>query len=364
MKTIMLYINKIADGGAERAIVNLATELSEREYKTILVTSFRTKDEYTIGTKVERLSLEDEQIHRSKVTRNLFRIRSLREICKVRQPDVLITFMAEPIVRAQIATIGLDIKNIVSVRSNPERVYPGFKGGILGKILLPMADGCVFQTKEAQEWFPKRLQRKSEIIYNPVAPIFYKKKRTPIRHKIVTCGRLCEVKNHKMLFQAFKKVLESIPDARLEVYGIGELENDLQTLIKNMQLTGVVQLMGNALNIADILAKTDLFVLSSDQEGLPNALMEAMAVGVPSVSTDCPCGGPRELFGQDLCNMLVPVGDADSLAHKMKELLIDDEERLYVGLQMRERAEMFRADMIGEQWNSYIEQILDEIEAK
>ena len=358
MTTIMFYINKIADGGAERAIVNLATELSENGYNAILVTSFRARDEYEIGKKVERISLEDKQVIQSRVVRNLSRIKKLRDICKTRQPKILISFMAEPIIRAQFATVGLPVKNLASVRSDPKRVYPGFKGILLGKIMLPMVDGCVFQTREAQEWFPKRLQKKSEIIYNPVATVFYKQNRTSIKHKIVTCGRLCEVKNHKMLIDAFMKVLEVVPDAQLEIYGIGELENDLQRLVEKISLVDHIRLMGNATNVADVLAMADLFVLSSNQEGLPNALMEAMAVGVPSISTDCPCGGPKELFGEELKDMLVPVGDVEALADKMIELLSDDEKRLHVGANMRKRAKLFRADVIGEQWVAYIEQLL------
>lgn len=359
MKTIVFYINKIADGGAERAIVNLATELSERGYTALLVTSFRTEDEYAIGEKVERISLEDEQVIQSSMMRNLSRIKKLRDICKKRKPEILISFMAEPIVRSQIATLGLPIKNVASVRSDPKRVYPGIKGMLLGKILLPLVDGCVFQTRDAQEFFPIRLQKKSRIIYNPVTSEFYEKKRAPVKNKVITCGRLSAVKNHKMLIEAFVKVLEIVPDAQLDIYGIGELRNDLQQIIEQMGLSCKIHLMGNTTNVADTLTKADLFVLSSNQEGLPNALMEAMAVGVPSISTDCPCGGPRELFGDELKDMLVPVGDSMALADKMIELLTNDEQRLRVGRQMIEQAELFRANVIVDQWVEYLEYILN-----
>lgn len=358
MITLLFYINKIADGGAERAIVNLTTALSEQNYNVILVTSFRTKDEYELGDKVERISLEDEQIQQSRLKKNFSRIKKLRELCMERQPQAVISFMTEPIMRAQIATIGLSVKNIVSVRCNPSMAYFGIKGFILGKVLLPLANGCVFQTREAQEWFPLRLQKKSKIIYNPVTLDFYEKKRETIKHKVVTCGRLSEEKNHEMLIRAFKRVLKEVPDAQLEIYGIGEMENKLQVLIDHMKLSGSVWLRGNIRDVPDILSEADLFVMSSDQEGLPNALMEAMAIGVPSISTDCPCGGPRELFGEELKDMLVPVGDVEALADKMIELLSDDEKRLHVGANMRKRAKMFRADVIGEQWVAYIEQLL------
>lgn len=355
MKTILLYINKIADGGAERAIVNLATGLSERGYHTILVTSFRAQDEYKLGAKVERLSLEDEQISRSRLARNISRIKKLRAICKEKNPDIMISFMAEPAMRAQIATVGLRVKNIVSVRSDPDRVYVGLKGFLLGKVMLPTADGCVFQTRDAQAWFPRRLRQKSRIIYNPVAKEFYEVERKPVENKIVTCGRLCEVKNHKLLIQAFSEVLRVFPDVQLEIYGIGELEDELQLFITELEIADHARLMGNVMNVPEILSVADLFVLSSDQEGMPNALMEAMAAGVPSIATDCPCGGPRELMGDELKEMLVPVKDVQAMSKKMIELLSDTDRKCEIGTQMKRRARIFCAERVFDAWVDYIQ---------
>lgn len=355
MKTILLYINKIADGGAERAIVNLATGLSGRGYHTILVTSFRAQDEYKLGAKVERLSLEDEQISQSRLARNISRIKKLRAICKEKNPDILISFMAEPAMRAQIATVGLRVKNIVSVRSDPNRVYVGLKGFLLGKVLLSTAEGCVFQTRDAQAWFSHRLRQKSRIIYNPVAKEFYEVERKPVENKVVTCGRLCEVKNHKLLIQAFSEVLKKIPDAQLEIYGIGELKSELQSFIQKLGIEDSVRLMGNVVNVPSILSVADLFVLSSDQEGMPNALMEAMAAGVPSIATDCPCGGPRELMGDELKEMLVPVKDVQAMSKKMIELLSDKGRKCEIGIKMKLQAENFFAERVLDDWVDYIQ---------
>ena len=152
MEKIFFYINAIHDGGAERVMVNLAKYFSENRYNTTLVTSFRDTWEYPLAPTVGRLTLEEQEVKQSRLMRNLSRISKLRKICKEEKPDILISFMEEPNFRAILATRGLPVKTLVSVRNDPNKEYAGKLGAFVGKVLLPMADGCVFQTKEAQEW--------------------------------------------------------------------------------------------------------------------------------------------------------------------------------------------------------------------
>ena len=121
-----------------------------------------------MSKKIKRYSLEKTEIKQSKVKRNISRILKLRRLCKKEKPDVLIAFMGEPNFRAIVATIGLSVRTVVSVRNDPNREYAGLIMKFVGKYLLPMADGCVFQTEDAKQWFPVRMQRKSTIIFNAV----------------------------------------------------------------------------------------------------------------------------------------------------------------------------------------------------
>jgi len=354
MGKILFYINAINGGGAERVMVNLAKYFSENEYETVLVTSFQDTWEYPLGTKVRRLTLENEELKQSRIKRNLSRIKKLRLICKQEKPDVLVSFMAEPNFRAVAATRGLPVKLLVSVRNDPDREYSGKLGHFVGKYLLPMADGCVFQTGDAQKWFPKRLQKKSKIIYNAVKEDFYSVERKPIRGEIVTCGRLTEQKNHKLLINAFAKVQKAFPFAVLKIYGEGTLREELQGQIDALDLNEKVFLMGATNNVAKALETADLFVLSSDYEGMPNALMEAMAAGVPCISTDCPCGGPRELFAEELSDKLVQCGNADQLAEKICKAL----EAAENGMKEKNRAEIFKPDRVNQTWKNYVDQLI------
>lgn len=355
MKKIMFYINAIHDGGAERVMINLANYFSRQGYKTILVTSFRDTGEYTVPNAVKRITLEEHEIKQSKLKRNITRIKKLRKFCKDEKPDILVSFMAEPNFRAILATWGLTVKNLISVRNDPNKEYAGRVGHIVGKYLLPFADGCVFQTKEAKNWFPKRLQKKSRIIYNAVKEDFYHVERHPVPGEIVTCGRLEEQKNHALLIAAFSKVVERYPEARLKIYGEGSLRGKLQKQIDALGLHEKAFLMGATNHVEKVLETADVFVLSSDFEGMPNALMEAMAAGVPCISTDCPCGGPRELFGDDLVKQLVEVDKEDELEYSISNFMeLSEKDKMLLGKRIKEKAKIFMPDKVNEEWNKYI----------
>lgn len=351
---VYFYINILGGGGAERVITNLANMLAEDNYDVTMITSYEVEREYILTRNVRRLSLEDKDRQRSRIIRNLSRIFKLRKICKEEKPDILISFMEEPNFRAILATRGLPVKTLVSVRNDPNKEYAGKLGRFVGKVLLPMADGCVFQTSDAQKWFPERLQKKSRIIYNAVKEEFYQMERTPVRGEIVTCGRLTEQKNHRLLIDAFAEVQKIHPYATLKIYGEGVLREKLQNQIESLNLNEKVFLMGATNDVAKALQTADLFVLSSDYEGMPNALMEAMAAGVPCISTDCPCGGSRELFGENLKKKLVPCGDANQMALKISEVLDATES----GILEKNCAEVFRPDGVYALWEKYLLEII------
>lgn len=139
---------------------------------------------------------------------------------------------------------------------------------MVGKILLPCADGAVFQTEDAKRWFPQKLQRKSKVIYNIVDSRFFE---TVYRgeHDIITVGRISPQKNHTMLIKAFKKVHDKFPEERLVICGRTQTEMGIKELIEKLELEDNVILLGQRENVPEILSKAKLFVLSSDYEACP-----------------------------------------------------------------------------------------------
>lgn len=356
--TIMFYINSIHDGGAERVILQLAHRFSIAGYRSILVTSFVDgKFEYPVPEGVERISMETKEIAQSRLRRNFGRILKLRQYCKKYKPVALISFMAEPNFRAICATIGLPVKSIVSVRNDPEREYNGKIGRLIGRYLLPLADGCVFQTEDAKVWFPQRLQKKSAVIMNEVAKVFFDTQYIGGRN-IVTLGRLTEQKNQTLLIRAFSEIAEKYPSSNLEIYGDGPLRNTLEKQIKDLKMTNRIILMGATKNAASVLATAKLFVLSSNFEGMPNALMEALTIGVPSISTDCPCGGPKVLIDDGVNGLLISVDNKDELIHAMERLLSDEKSALMMGENAKKSSMRYHPDTIFDGWKRYIEHVI------
>lgn len=266
--------------------------------------------------------------------------------------------MAEPNFRSIIASILTKTKVIISVRNMPEKEYMGFLGKIISKYILPVADGCVFQTAEAAKYFKKRLRKKSTIIPNPVDKKFFEIERDSKFGQIITVGRLTEQKNQKLLIDAFKKVHNRYDNIRLLICGDGEKKIQLEKYIKKNDLEDCIRLCGNVENIEEYLQKAFLFVLPSDYEGMPNALMEAMAVGLPVISTNCPCGGPRGLINNRVNGVLIPVRDEDLLCAAIINLLENPELANFLGKNARECLKEYMIEPITLKWENYIKLIL------
>lgn len=170
---ILFYIPTLSGGGAERVIVNLAEYFAKDGNDTLIINSYSTEDEYRLSDSVRRVFLEDKPSEKSFIRKNYKYVKKLRKILKNEKPDILISFMAEPNFRSVIATRGLEVKTVVSVRNDPEKEYPTFLYRFLAKFLYKKADGIVFQTQDAMDFFPLKIRKKSNIIMNSVDPKFF-----------------------------------------------------------------------------------------------------------------------------------------------------------------------------------------------
>lgn len=353
---IIFYINSLAHGGAERVIIQLAKHFSDAGYRAVIMTSYVADNEYPLPEKVERYYIDAEKNKGSLLSRNIRRIRAVRKKCRELRPDVLISFMGESNLRAIIATVGLKVKTIISIRNDPNIIYRGILGKFTAKFIFPFADGCVFQTEEAKKWFPKRLQKKSEIIFNEVDNSFFDAEYSG-GSDIVAIGRIEEQKNFPLLIKAFAKISDDFPQNDLFIYGSGKLCENIKEYILQNEVESRVHMMGITDSVVSVLKNAALFVLSSDYEGLPNVLLEAVAVGVPCVATDCPCGGPRLIIENGVNGVLVPTGDADALANAMAEILSDSDAAKLLGKNAQKSAERFRPENVFMQWDEYVKTV-------
>jgi glycosyltransferase involved in cell wall biosynthesis len=183
------------------------------------------------------------------------------------------------------------------------------------------ADVVVCQSQAVTLFFPEKHRENTTVIPNPIAaeaiPPRHEGKR---RHTVVGVGRLAKQKNFAMLIRAFARLPERFLDYTLEIYGGGPLEAALNEQIAELGLSERARLMGVKKGVMHHVADAALYVMSSDYEGFPNALAEAMASGIPVISTDFSTGVARDLIKEEN-GIVIPVGDEDALLAAMQEML-------------------------------------------
>lgn len=357
MEKILFYISTIRGGGAARVMVNLANGLVERGFDVCFVTNFPDMHEYSLRNEIKRINIESEEFKGNVLSRNASRIIKLRKYIKAENPDVCIAFMRENNFRLAVATKGLKIKSIVSVRSDPQREYRQKGSKQIANILYRWVDGIVFQTEDARSYFPENIQKKSAIIFNQVADKFFVQ-NSEVGEYILASGRLSEAKNYPMMLRAFKQVLDSFPNETLRIFGDGVLEEELKNEARNLGIEGSVQFMGFSNDMSPNYLNAKFLLLTSDYEGMPNAILEALASSTPVISTDCPCGGPKMVIQDGINGFLIPVGNAEECANKMIYLLNNPDVLVKMKTQAYKSSQAFRSDIVLNAWINYMNSIL------
>ena len=331
MQKIAFHLNSLQQGGAERVVSNLANRFAKEGYEVVIATEWYGTDEFALDQKVHRVhvGLTKEDENRSRISKMLRRIWYLRRFMKKEKPDVVVAFTRGVLYRALAAGIGTGIPVVISVRTDPVGHYDKKADKLRIPLLFPHAAGCVFQTEGAKAFFAPYLQENSRIILNPLNPKYVGVPEPAVRTKnVVQSGRLVDFKNQPMLIRAFLKVHEKHPDYTLKIYGPDSKDGTkeiLESIIHENHAEDFVKLMGGSNTLEKDLADAALYAFSSDWEGLPNALMEAMALGLPVVSTDCPCGGPKTLIEDGVNGLLVPIMDEKAMTDGILRLIEDRE---------------------------------------
>jgi len=208
---------------------------------------------------------------------------------------------------------------------------------------------------------------KVSVIYNAIdTAVIERLKREEVDHLwfqknipvLVACGRLIHHKNHAILIKSFAK-LHGI-DARLIILGEGEERNSLVKLIYKLGVQHKVVLFGFQKNPFKFIARSTVFIHPSDWEGFGNVIIEAMACGVPVISTRCP-SGPNEIITNEVNGLLIPVGDVDALATATMRLLKDDQLRERLIEAGRKRANDFKLEKM---MKAYEQVFLEVIESR
>lgn len=368
MKKIMFHLNCLEQGGAERVVSNLANQFASQGYEVIVATQWQGEQEFQLNREVRRihvgLSAEDEC--KSRLKKIFLRIKYLRTLLKQEKPDVAIAFAHNAIYRTLFAALNNKIPTVIAVRINPVGNYDGLVDKLLIPFLYRRADGSVFQTAQQRDFFPEFIRRNAAIIINPINSKYTRVQENPISFEqrsktIVHSSRIVDFKNQLMLVRAFLRVHEKYPDYDLKLYGPDSHDGTwqkLEELIARNRATEYIHLMGPSDSLEKELPKGRIYVLSSDYEGMPNALLEAMALGLPVISTDCPPGAPADLIEDGVNGLLVPVGDEQALANSIITLIEQPELAQRLGEEATKIRERANVEIIYEQWKTYLEQVI------
>ena len=265
----------------------------------------------------------------------------------------MISMLVAADIMTYLATIGNSVVKIYSERNDPTR-----RNAILRYVLRRVyrkADMFICQSKKVYDYYVFIPKKRKKIIPNMLdlrslpAPCIDEE-----NHTIVSVGRLTEQKNFEMLIEAFKEAMPKIPDdSNLVIYGAGPLEEKLAAKIKNEGLSKKVFLKGAQSDVLNKMAGCALFVLPSLYEGFPNVLLEAMAVGLPVISTDFFTGVAKELIKKEN-GIIVAVGDEKEMAKAIVKIMNDDMMRKKCRMNNVEVMGLFGAEKVGEEWKKMI----------
>jgi glycosyltransferase involved in cell wall biosynthesis len=361
MKRIALFISSLQKGGSERVMVNLAEYLHRNNCEVILVTQYKQEVEYDINPNIKRVYSEPDssKLQGGRIHNFVVRFSTLRDIWKEYKPELVLSFLGKNNLMAIATSAFLPVKVVASVRGEPTMEYDSTLMRILAKFVFRFANGVILQTEQAKSFFPKAVRKKAVIMSNPLNPEFLNRRYTGEKEDvIVAVGRLDENKNHAMLIHGFARIASEFPNTKLIIYGEGDYRNNLEELIAEKNLTDRILLPGVITDVVEHIKKARIFALTSNTEGMPNSLMEAMALGLAVVSTDCPCGGPATLIDDGVNGLLVPVGNAYALADAFRRILSDSEYEKSLGDDAYNITTKLNPQKVNREWYDYLRNMI------
>ena len=363
---VAFLIPTLTAGGAERVLTRMANYWSERSDNVSIIT---LDDPHTLpfyplhqDIRLTQLNLALAQRTGLKKINGLRRqIIGIRKYVVSEKPDVLIAFLDIAIFLSLVATAFLPVKVIISERNNPYRNHTNPWLQRMNNRLYSRADRIVLQTQRIAQTFPKALQSAIRVVGNPVKTPKREVKDYATQHQrrvILAVGRLAAQKGFDVLVQAFARLLPQHPDWQLRIVGVGEEEAALKQRCADLSIAESVTFLGSVAQVEDKLLAASMFVLSSRFEGFPNALCEAMVIGLPVVATRCEFG-PEEIIRHEENGLLVPVDDAQELSDAMQRLVEDPALGQRLGTQAKEIRDTYSIDTVMTQWKSVVQSMIE-----
>ncbi len=357
MPDVCIVTRSMQRGGCERVVQQLSAYLLRAGWGVHLLLTEDRPVEYAVpdGCRLTVIGTRSGNALANK----WMQYRALRRLIVEQRPGVVLAMPEEIGIFTVLAMCGTGVPVVVSERNNPF-VMPNKRiTRLLRRIAYPLAAGLIFQTEGAAGFFPKRLQKKGVVLPNPLdasrlgAPWDGEREK-----RVVYVGRLEPQKNVPLLLHAFSDFLQRHPGWVLDLYGEGRQEAALRALADSLLPKEAARFFGSCGDVSDRIRTAGVFVLPSDYEGMPNALMEAMALGLPCIATDCPTGGPAALIEHGVNGLLVPVGDAPAMAAALGHLADEPVTANKLGESARRIAGRLAIDRVAAEWAAYLASVI------
>lgn len=406
-KHIAMYIGSIGNGGAEHVICNLAEFFFDEGYDVTIVTTYYADDEYILKNAYWKRSVEPEEtdsyveeqvLNTNEELRTVYllkdenvsgikrvfsgllpseskgRIYNLRartaklsKIWEDIKPDLILSFIGKNNIMAIRTAKKFGIPVVVSVRANPPMEYYTKTLKTVANKLFPKASGVILQTTGAADFFDEKVRRNCYVLPNSVSEEFISRDVVPFESRtktIVSVGRLDDNKNQGILIRAFGRLMDKYPAYKLVIIGDGDCRGEYGRLAGKTPDPTRIEFTGIIKNVADRISDARIYALTSKEEGLPNALIEAMALGLVAISTDCPCGGPADIISDGENGILIPMGSdeemEDSLVCALDKVMSDESLARRLSENALSVREKYSPARINALWKDYFEKIMSE----
>lgn len=356
-KEIIFLIKVMHGGGAERVISLLSRAAAEKGNNVTLILTHQNKADavlYNIDENVKVISLTDEISNqkfsslipsllmllarfsgklgfknKSSVlkyySRNYNSVTRMKKYFKKHKGASAVAFLYDSIFLTLLSKNKTN-RVIISERGDPAQSSGSKTTAAFMKTEFPKADGVVFQSPDARKWYLENTPVKGTVIFNPVKPDLPEPYHGERKKRIVNFCRISAQKNLIMLIDAFAEFHKDFPEYELDIIGdpVGnDAEGYLDLVneqIKKNNCENCIHIMPSRKDIHEYIKDYAMFVSSSDFEGMSNSMLEAMAMGLPCVCTDCPAGGARAVIQDGENGILTPVGDSNALYLAMKKI--------------------------------------------
>ena len=356
MKKILFVIPSLSNGGAEKVVSKISSGLVEKGYDVTILNFYKCENEYSIDDKVKRITLSSSENEYEKIG-TIKRLRVLRKHIKTINPDEILCFLNHVCIYVFISLILTKFRKRITFteRCNPK--YSNSKIIKIKNILQRFVKRIVVQNTGQQSLLSKKDKNKSFVVPNPIDERYLNletKLNIEPKH-IISIGRLDDQKDYPLAIKAFNNVLKKYPNLIYHIFGKGKDQEKLEKLIKELDLEDKVILEGFTTDINKVYENADIYLMTSKFEGMPNALAESMAVGIPSISTDCEFG-PSDLIDNENMGILFKEHTIEAVEIALLDMIEKYSEYISKSKLVKETMkERYSLEKITEEWIKVLE---------